>query len=264
MTRFVLDRPEGRLAVNTYGLADSEPTPLLFIHPVNLRGAAWTRVVCAIAGERFSVVPDLRGFGDSDTASEYDISLWAQDCLDAADEAGVRVFHAIGGSLGGAVATYLAATSPDRIASVLAFGSQLHSPNPDAAAVLSTLEHRSVNDMFTEIIPASALAPNTAQVIIDETLATTNPNTADHVRAVWIAAAGADIRDRVDAVACPVTVATGDLDLTCIPSQGREMARSLGGDYISLPGLGHLPMLEAPDVAVRILREHLARVEAVT
>ncbi|MFI7066739.1 alpha/beta fold hydrolase [Kribbella sp. NPDC050124] len=261
MTRLVVERPDGRLVVNTYGDPRGRTLPLLFVHPINLRGYAWFRVVAELADERFCVVPDLRGFGDSDTAERYDIRLWAQDCLDAAAAAGVERFHVVGGSLGGAVATFLAAIEPPRVASVLAFGSQLHSDDADSAAVLATLATKSVPDMFADIIPRYSLGPRAGRQVVDEVLATTNPNGADDVRAVWKAAAAADVRSIAPDVVCPITVVTGADDLTCPPQAGKTMAQQLRGDHQILPDCGHLPMFELPDATVDLVRRHLVHAE---
>lgn len=261
MTRYLLERRAGRLAVNTFGESLSQATPLLLIHPTNLRGSSWLRVVSELSADRFCVVPDLRGFGDSSTSDRYDVSLWAQDCLDAASAAGIDEFHAVGASLGGTVAAYLAATVPQRVASVLAFGSQLYSEDPDGANVLAALDSMSVAEMFNEIIPRYSMAPGVDRRVVDEALSTTNSNGPDDIRAVWAAAAAADIRPLAPNVACHVTVATGAHDTTCPPHAGRQMAESLGGEFSLIEGCGHLPMFEMPTELVRLTIAHLARAE---
>ena len=52
---------------------------------------------------------------------------------------------------------------------------------------------------------------------------------------------------------------TGELDATCPPEQAEEMASRLGGALVRLAGLGHLPMLEAPQALTDELEAHLAR-----
>ncbi|MCR2810627.1 MULTISPECIES: alpha/beta hydrolase [unclassified Microbacterium] len=261
MTRIVLERPAGRLTVNTYGDPASELAPILFIHPINLRGAAWAHVVPAFAADRFCIVPDMRGFGDSDAASEYAAHLWVEDCLAAVDAAGVERFHIVGGSLGGPLATFIASVVPDRVISLMAFGSQLFSANREAVAVISSLETMTVPEMFSEVIPKSSLGPYASRQVIDETLATTNPNGPDDVRRVWLAAGATDVRSHAKNVICPATIVTGEHDVTCTPEAGAYMAEQLGAPHVIVPGIGHLPMLEAPADVIALLTQHLARVE---
>ncbi|MGY4281121.1 pimeloyl-ACP methyl ester carboxylesterase [Bradyrhizobium sp. LM2.7] len=130
MRRLTIKRPVGTIAVSYHGESDASRPPILFVHPINLQGAAWAEIVPAFAN-RFTIVPDMRGFGDSPPAEQYDLARWAQDCIDAVDRAGVDRFHAIGGSLGGAISLYLAAAEPKRVISVVAVGSQLYSRDPD-------------------------------------------------------------------------------------------------------------------------------------
>jgi pimeloyl-ACP methyl ester carboxylesterase len=261
MTRLIVERPYGRLIVNGFGDPESEMTPILFIHPANLRGQCWLDVLEPFS-DRQLIVPDLRGFGDSSAAPEYSLELWAEDCMDAVEAMGADRFHVVGGSLGGTVAAYLAGMYPDRVASVMAIGSQLHSPNPDGAAVLQTLETKGVADMFNEIIPLNTLGPNASTFVRDKAINTTTPSAADDVRRVWRAAAAADARTQASAASCPATVVTGEYDTTCTPAQGAAMAETLGRTHRVIPGIGHLPMMEAPDLVVVLLREHLLRAEA--
>ena len=257
-------RGPARLHVEHYGDPASAKTPLLLIHPINTRGAVWAEVVPAFAEERFVVVPDMSGFGASSTVDEYSLELWAADCLAVADDAGLARFHAIGGSLGGTIATWLGGNYPDRVASIMAIGSPLFTLGGDKADVLKTLETKSVPDMFAEIIPKYSLAPGTSPEIVERVLATCNPNGPDDVRAVWRAANNSDARPQAARAAgvTPATVVTGEFDFTCPPEGGREFAAALDAPHVLLPGLGHIPMLEDPAATIAVIREHLARVEA--
>lgn len=261
MRRLTIKRPVGTIAVSYYDGMDTSRLPILFVHPINLRGSAWAEIVPAFA-DRFAIVPDMRGFGDSPPAEQYDIARWAKDCIDAVDRAGVDRFHAIGGSLGGAISVYLAAAEPKRVISVVAVGSQLYSRDPDNAAVLSTLEHHTVTEMFELVLPKYALAPNASAEVVAKAMALRNPNGKDDIRRVWRAACAADIRALVASVSCPVTVVTGEFDLTCPPAAGAEMAAMLRAPHVLLPGIGHLPMLEDPPALIAAIKAHLKRVES--
>ncbi|WFU71486.1 alpha/beta hydrolase [Bradyrhizobium sp. CB2312] len=261
MRRLTIKRPVGPIAVSYHGEADASRPPILFVHPINLKGGAWAEIVPAFA-DRFTIVPDMRGFGDSPPAEQYDLARWAQDCIDAVDRAGIDRFHAIGGSLGGAISVYLAAAEPKRVLSVVAVGSQLYSQDPDNAAVLATLEHHTVDEMFELILPKYALGPNASAEVVAKTIALRNPNEKDDIRRVWRAACAADIRAHVASVSCPVTVLTGEFDLTCPLAAGAEMAAALRAPHVLLPGIGHLPMLEDPPALIAAIKAHLAHAES--
>ena len=140
-------------------------------------------------------------------------------------------------------------------------GSPLYSEDPDNAEVLSTLETHTVPEMFAEILPKYSVAPGTSAEIIAKTLATSNPNGPDDVRRVWRAATSADIRVQAPLVTCPVTVVTGEFDFTVTPEHAKLLAEALHARFVEIPGIGHLPMLEDPATTVRLINEHLARVE---
>jgi pimeloyl-ACP methyl ester carboxylesterase len=260
MSQRTIDRDAGPIAVSYLGDPASEKLPLLFIHPINLRGAAWDAVVSAF-DDRFLIVPDMRGFGDSPPVAEYSVDLWAKDCIDAVDAAGIKQFHAIGGSLGGPIATYIASVLPDRVVSVMAVGSQMFSVNRDNASVLATLENHSVPEMFSIVIPKYSLGPHASAEVVAKTLAICNPNGPDDVRKVWRAAGATDVRSNAATVTCPATVVTGEFDLTCLPEAGAEMAKALNAPHIIMTGIGHLPMLEEPEALIPLIEQHLARAE---
>jgi pimeloyl-ACP methyl ester carboxylesterase len=261
LTDTPLMRPAGRLVIRHSLDVDGAP-PILLIHPINLRARCWDAVATALAPQRRCVMPDLRGHGDSATSGDYGLEFWARDCLDALDHLGIDKVHLIGGSLGGTIAVHLAAQAPDRVASVIAVGSQLRTETDDSADVLQTLRTRSVPEMFRDVIPRHSLAPGTAPEIVDATLALTNPNDAATVRAIWRATVAADATDAARAVRCPALVLTGEFDATCLPEAGAKMADALGATQHILPGVGHLPMLESPEPLSRLIRAQLDRVDA--
>jgi pimeloyl-ACP methyl ester carboxylesterase len=249
--------PAGRLAGFTYG-ARGDEKPLLLIHPINLRGRCWELVAAGLA-PRFCAAPDLRGHGESSPDGPFGIEQWAADCVTVMDALGIERAHIVGGSLGGTIGVYLAATVPDRVASVAAVGSTLAVEGADLESVLVLLEEKGVAGMFREVLPQISVAPGTSPVVIEATLSLANPNDADTVTAIWSAAISTDVRALAGDVGCPVTVITGELDATCPPEQAEEMASRLGGALVRLAGLGHLPMLEAPQALTDELEAHLAR-----
>jgi 3-oxoadipate enol-lactonase len=261
LTDTPLTRPAGRLVIrHSHDVAGAPP--ILFIHPINLRARCWDGVATALAPQRRCVTADLRGHGDSATSRDYGLEFWARDCLDALDHLGIDKVHVVGGSLGGTIAVYLAAHEPDRVASIIAVGSQLRTETDDSADVLQTLRTCSVPDMFREVIPRHSLAPGTAPEIVQTTLTLTNPNDAATVRAIWRATVAADATDAASAVRCPALVVTGEFDATCLPEAGARMAVALGATQRMLPGVGHLPMLESPEPLSRLIRTQLDQVDA--
>jgi 3-oxoadipate enol-lactonase len=230
---------------------------VLLIHPINLRAGCWIYVVAGLA-PRFCLVPDLRGHGGSTPSGPFGVEEWAADCVAMMDALEIQRAHVVGGSLGGTIGVYLAATLPDRVASVTAVGSTLAVEGADLESVLSSLQEKGVAGMFRDVIPQISVAPGTSSEVIEEILSLANPNDVDTVAAIWSAVISTDVRHLAEAVRCPVAVVTGELDLTCPREQAEEMARLVGARLVLIPGVGHLPMLERPQALIDELSRHLA------
>ena len=254
--------PAGTLSLLAVGPTSSECAPVLFLHPINLAGAAWAGVAEALDPPRRAFLPDLRGHGRSTANGPFGVDAWAQDALAALDHAGVSRAHVVGGSLGGPVATRLAARCPERVLSIAAFGSALRVEGADLDALETMLLDRGPAATFRVILPELSVAPGTPTEVVERILAITNPNDAPTVAAVLRAALATDVRDDAARVRCPALVVSGSLDRTCPPEQGREMAARIGCEFVSLPGIGHLPMFECPERTAEIVSAHLARAEA--
>ncbi len=260
MQPFSIQGPAGRLHGWTAGPRDADALAVLFAHPINLRGACWERVAARI--DRFAVMPDLRGHGQSDAAGPYGLEEWGADLLAALDHHELERVHVVGGSLGGPLSVYLAATVPDRVASITAIGSALKIEGDDVSAVLAVLREKGVQGMFREVIPQISVAPGTDQAIIDDILELANPNDVETVGAIWGATIAADSAPLAGDVRCPALVLSGEHDLTCTVEQGRAMAAALGAPFQVLDGVGHLPMVEAPAPLAAAVAAHLDASEA--
>jgi 3-oxoadipate enol-lactonase len=237
--------PAGRLRGWVTGPEANGRLPILYVHPINLQGACWHDVAKALPDRR-AVMPDMRGHGGSDPGGPYGLAEWSSDLLAVMDDQGIERMHVIGGSLGGPLAIYLAAVHPDRVASIVAIGAALAIEGDDVTAVLAVLREKGVKGMFREVIPEISVAPGTAPATIDRIIALSNPNDVDTVGAIWGATISSDSTPQAANVRCPALVLTGEYDKTCPPEQGEAMARALHTELEILPGVGHIPMLEAP------------------
>jgi pimeloyl-ACP methyl ester carboxylesterase len=106
-------RPGGpRLRVLRWG--DPSAPPVLCIHGAGAHAYWWERIAPALAAAHHVIAVDLRGHGGSDHEESYLIEDFADDCsfvLDTLTHAPVAL---IGHSMGGRVASWIAAHQPDR------------------------------------------------------------------------------------------------------------------------------------------------------
>lgn len=92
--------------------------PVILIHGLMSHRGVWSSTIEALKDHFFCIAFDLPGFGDSDKPkiADYSIAAQAARALKTADHFGVDRFTVFGHSMGGQIATYLAAVlAPQRI-----------------------------------------------------------------------------------------------------------------------------------------------------
>src|SRR4030095_1052220 len=101
---------EGHRIAYTSAGHSSNP-PVLLIHGIMSHRGVWTRTVAALKDRFYCVAFDLLGFGDSDKPNngDYAIAKQAERAVKVADHFGFEKFTVVGHSMGGQIATHLAA-----------------------------------------------------------------------------------------------------------------------------------------------------------
>jgi pimeloyl-ACP methyl ester carboxylesterase len=122
-----VSRPGVRLCVRRFGGAPDPPLILLHGFPDFWRG--WAGLIGALAGEgQTLLVPDLRGYGDSEAGpgAAFDLVALADDVLAIADASGAQTFDLAGSDWGGVIAWACAQIAPRRVRRLMA----LNAPHP--------------------------------------------------------------------------------------------------------------------------------------
>ena len=105
-----------RIAYTESGSASAPP--VLFLHGIMSHRGVWSRTMDVLKRDFHCIAIDHLGFGDSDKPddADYSISKQAERALKVADHFGFDKFIVIGHSMGGQIATYLAAClAPQRV-----------------------------------------------------------------------------------------------------------------------------------------------------
>lgn len=103
--------------------------PLVILHGAADRARAFDAVAAAFADRLHILVPDLRGHGETDWASDYSIGAFVQDTEQFAEHLHLPTFALLGHSLGANMAFHFAAQYPNRVSRLV-----LGDVGPDAFA----------------------------------------------------------------------------------------------------------------------------------
>lgn len=124
-----------RDGVALYYETDGSGETVAFVNPVGYGAWLWGWHHPAVAGERESLVWDLRGTGRSDAPpGPYDVDALAADFEAVLADAGVRRAHVVGAGLGGMIALRHA-REYDRARTLTLFGTAADGANVDEAAL---------------------------------------------------------------------------------------------------------------------------------
>jgi pimeloyl-ACP methyl ester carboxylesterase len=242
--------------------------PLVLLHGVGHRRQAWHTVAELLAPHRDLIIPDLPGHGESAPLQRNGQPV-VQVLLDAVtgllDDLGLDRPHLAGNSLGGRLA--LEAATAGRAATVTAL-----SP---AGFFRGPADIRYARTVFRTMQAAGRLLQPVAPVLVDSTIGrglvygaiVSRPSrlTPDQARGdmdAFLAATDA-LNDVLTGLGqftgqvpadVPVTIAWGSNDRLLSRRQAL-VARNLlpAARYVLLPGCGHVPMTDDPELVARVL-----------
>lgn len=110
--------PPARLAFKTFGPPSREAVLLLHGSPGSLQD--FDRLAAALGDDRYVLVPDMLGFGDSEPrVPDHSFKAQAAALTELLDHLGVERAHWVGFSWGGGVAIELSDRMPERTASLI-------------------------------------------------------------------------------------------------------------------------------------------------
>lgn len=230
--------------------------PVIFLHAAVADRRMWRDTAARLAATHRTIAYDRRGFGETTAPVEVHSAVDDLRCvLDTQTEKAVLV----GCSQGGRIVIDAALRFPDRVRGIVLIApSVTGGPDPVYPPDIAPL-------MAIQLAPIELKA----RLWLDGPLAAENRVTGA-ARATFFAMnaairpAGKDIDvapnyDRLAEIAVPALVLCGDLDFPHIQARCRHLAATLPRANLKmLPGLGHLPSLEAPDAVAGPLAEFLA------
>jgi len=158
-------------------LGEDSATPLVLCHGLAANGLQFINDAHYFASRGYKViVPDLRGLGRSKTPvdrheSDFTISLLASDLIAILDQEKITSTHWVGNSLGGILALFIIGKNPDRLKSLITFGTAYKLDVPQLIIPIMQYGYDLLGPNTSAQLGAHATSPNAnAQLVIYDML----------------------------------------------------------------------------------------------
>jgi pimeloyl-ACP methyl ester carboxylesterase len=238
--------------------------PVLLIHGSGASGASWGPMVGALASQHHVIRVDLPGCGQSPPAQSYDVPEQAGRVAVLLDDLTLRHVTLVGHSSGGYVATALAEQRPELVGplALISTGPSLDAllPQPFILRALLApplgplLWPRRSDAMIRKGISATTARPVD---IPDDAVADVKNITYRAFRKVLRCNAAyiaeRSVPERLADLDVRVLVIFGAADPRYEPSSAHRYDAVPNARVEMLPGVGHVPILEAPETTSELL-----------
>jgi pimeloyl-ACP methyl ester carboxylesterase len=247
------------------------PRPTVFLHAGVADQRSWTGVLERLAPPIDALSYDRRGFGL--TVGQPEAHDQVRDLTAVLDAAGLEEAALVGNSRGGQIALDFALSRPERVTALV-----LVAPGVSGAPAIGEADVTGAEAAIWRELEAAdaagdlhALNQGELRIWLDGPEApegrvggATRALAYDMNRIALAAPSPGfepttvDAWSRLEEIACPTLVVVGALDLSHQRARAPEVARRIAGASLEvLPGVAHLPALEAPDIVARLLRDFL-------
>lgn len=231
------------------------PKPgVVFLHGIGGAGRVWAAQLASFAAAGFeATAPDLLGYGGRPAVAALTFEALAADVETAIAERGLGRPILVGHSMGGMVAQTMLRRRPDgyRAAALACTSPAFGSPSGE-------LQRKFVADRLGPLDAGASMA-DLAPALVERMMGPTPDRAgralaievmgavpADTYRAAVNCLVGFDERASLARIAVPVLCLAGEEDPNAPPAVMERMAARIpGARYVCLPGVGHLPNLEA-------------------
>lgn len=226
-------------------------TGLLLIHAFPLDARMWETQMGSLGARLPIVAPHLPGFGGTEGPEVLTMSLAAEHCARALDDAGVDTAIVCGLSMGGYVAFELWREARRRVAALVLANTRAEPDPPEGAAARRALAERLKAEGHGFLVeePPPLLSEDAPADLRERVKA----SIADQTPAA-IAAASLGMAERPDSVPdlpgidVPTLVITGTADRLIAPDVTAGIAERVpDAELLRIEAAGHLSNLEAPE-----------------
>ena len=236
---------------------------VLLVHGFGADGTNWYRFVKAFDDQYRFIVPDLPGHGQSSGTDtmDYSLDLQARRLRELMRSLGVQTFHVVGNSMGGAIALNMALQAPARIETLgLIDSAGLDELTPEFEQLVgdgnNPLIVREADDVFTTIQWAMEKPPYYPEFVL-RAIGKEKAERAAVTDRVWsFVQEQPDLEPQLARIDQPSLIVWGAEDRLLPVSSADVFRENLkNSETVILEGIGHLPMLEAPEETARVFSQ---------
>lgn len=248
-----------------YDLFGQRGAPIVLIHGFGLNRKIWIPMVTEYLRNQKVILPDLRGHGESEAVpGPYPMALLAEDLVSLLAFLGVEKAIICGHSMGGYVTLAFAEHHPQQMAGMGLITTRAEADTDEGRSnryeMVEAVKQKGSAPLGDSLGPRLTKDKGLAQEM-RTMLAETPP--AGIIGALRGMASRPDRRALLPEIPVPALVVAGEEDQIIDVESAKKMADALPeGVFLSIPGAGHLPMLEAPESLGKGLLNLINRVEA--
>lgn len=221
---------------------------LVCLHGAGGSHTHWGYILAGLADRARVIVPDLPGHGRSEPPPPGDMAAYGAWALGLLDALGIERAILAGHSMGAAIALEAAIAAPGRVAGLALVGAGARLRVAPAFIDGLTADPEATIARIVEVMYPAPSAH------LREAAAAEYRRAPATFRAGFLTCDGWDARARLGGVRCPALVICGEEDAMTPPKLARELAGLLPGATLELlPGVGHVPLLEAPAATIGAL-----------
>jgi pimeloyl-ACP methyl ester carboxylesterase len=246
---------------------------MLFIHGFPLTGAMWQPAVEHLATVVRCIVPDLRGFGQSDLAPPQARAAPGLGMADYADDLSMLLealavsgpVVVLGLSMGGYIAFELWRRARHRVRALVLADTRAEADPParkvDRAAQAQRVLREGCATIADQMLP-NLFAPGAPEPLKARwrgVMAAARPEAV--AAAIGAMAGRPDSTPTLRTILAPTLIAVGEHDLITPPDLARVMHRAIiTSRFAIIPDAGHMAPLEQPEAFAGLVREWLGEI----
>jgi pimeloyl-ACP methyl ester carboxylesterase len=233
-------------------------TPLVLVHGNWATNSWWEPTLARLPAGRRGIAPDMRGRGGTrGPDNEYSIPSLAEDLRAFADAIGLERFDLVGHSLGSCVAMQFALAHGERLRSLTVVSPGWIDGMPGAYAIPERQRQLRDDPAFFGLALRAIIPGAPDDEFWQRLLRDGREQTLAAALALLPALTEWAPGDAVGRISVPRTVISGELDLFTGGPNATRVANALGCELVTMPKVGHGPMIEAPDAFAATLFSRL-------